>query len=307
MINERKLEGFDSKLKYSKLNYPKCKCKGNCPDFYWNYLATGVRQSGKTYNCIRLLKHYEDNKELITDKDGNQYDLRYFLISPTSSANPIYQSLNSLDFENDVYDCYNDSVLQKIMDEVDMMKQKVEEYMKYKQAYKIYLKLGEEKLNKMKDQDLVLLANHDFEHPDMVFEDLKYKKPTISVIILDDLLGSECFSKKNQSLLKYYLIRNRHKKICFAILSQAMRSIPKDIRLNCNVFFFGAFKNEKVIREDLYDEVSKELSPDEFLEVFNHCTKEQYGSLVIDCSKDKIKLSKGWDVGIEYHKKNLIK
>lgn len=300
MITEKPLDGFDTKLRYAKLNYPKCYCKGDCPDFYWNFLATGVRQSGKTYNCVKLLKHYEANKDKIHDKDGNNFELRYFLISPTSSANPIYKSLDSLDFENDVYDNYSDTVLQKIMDDIDAVRKRTDEYLQYKKVFKTYLKLGEDNLDKLKNEDLILLARYDFETPDVVFADLKYKKPVISVIILDDLLGSECFSKKNQSLLKYYLIRNRHKRICFCILSQSMKSIPKDIRLNCSVFFMGAFRNEKVIKEDLYDEVSKELTPDEFLELFNHATKEQYGSLIIDATKDKLKLSKGWDRRLDY-------
>ena len=35
MIIEKKLEGFDDKLKFDKLNYPQCSC-GQCPKFYWN-------------------------------------------------------------------------------------------------------------------------------------------------------------------------------------------------------------------------------------------------------------------------------
>lgn len=146
MIQEKKLEGFDTKLKYSKLNYPKCNCKGDCPDFYWNFLATGVRQSGKTYNCVKLLKHYEENKEKIKDKDGTEYALRYFLISPTSSANPIYQSLDSLDYDEDVYDVYSDKILQGIMDDIDEKRKQTEDYLHYKKVFKTYIKLGEEKL-----------------------------------------------------------------------------------------------------------------------------------------------------------------
>ena len=146
----------------------------------------------------------------------------------------------------------------------------------------------------MKNEDLLLLSRHDFAEPDEVFQDLEHKNPIVNVIILDDLLGSECFSKKNQSLLKYNLIRNRHKRVCFCILSQSMKSIPKDIRMNCNLFFYGQFNNMKVIKEDLYEEVSKELTTEQFLEMFNHINKEQYGSMIVDATRDKLKVSKGW-------------
>lgn len=294
MITEKQRIGFDTKLKYTKLKYPECKCSGDCPKFYWNYLGIGARNTGKTYSAVQLLKHYETCKDSIIDPDGNKYDLKFFLISPTSSANPIYKSLDSLD-EDDIYDTYSDKVLQNIMDQIDAIRKETDEYIQYKTAYKKFLKLGEENIQKLKNEDLLLLTAKDFEEPDVVFDGIEYKNPLVSVIILDDLLGSECFSKKNQSLLKYYLIRNRHKRICFMILSQAMRAIPKDIRLNCNCFFFGAFKNQKMIENDLYEEVSKEFTLDEFKNMFDYATKEQYGALVVDCTRDQLKLSKNWD------------
>ena len=298
MITEKTRSGFDTKLKYTQLKYPECKCGGGCPMFYWNYLGIGARNTGKTYSAVQLLKHYEQCNDKITDPDGNKYDLKSFLISPTSSANPIYNSLDSLD-EDDIYDNYSDKILQKIIDEIDATKKKTDEYIKYKKAYSIFIKLGEANIKKLKNEYLLLLEEKEFEKPDIVFSDLEHKNAVVSIIILDDLLGSEAFSKKNQSLLKYYLIRNRHKRICFMILSQSMKSIPKDIRLNCNVFFFGSFKNQKMIENDLYDEVSKEFTVDEFTNMFNHATSEQYGALVVDCSREKLKLSKNWDKVLE--------
>ncbi len=40
-------------------------------------------------------------------KDGTEYKIRTYLISPTIQANEIYQSLHSLDMENDAHDEYN--------------------------------------------------------------------------------------------------------------------------------------------------------------------------------------------------------
>ncbi len=44
--------------------------------------------------------------------------------------------------------------------------------------------------------------------------------------------------------------------VCFALLVQSIKAVPKNIRLNCSVFQLAAFKNKKVILEDIYDEVS---------------------------------------------------
>ena len=79
MIEEIPLN-FEFKPKNSKLNYPQCRC-GNCPQFYWNLLSVASRGSGKTYNIVKLVKHYEDNKLL--DNDGNIHPLRTIVISPT--------------------------------------------------------------------------------------------------------------------------------------------------------------------------------------------------------------------------------
>ncbi len=83
------------------------------------------------------------------------------------------------------------------------------------------------------------------------------------------------------------IIKNRHTGISFAILAQSVKSIPKNIRLNCNVFFVGKFASKKKNR-DLYEEVSNVLTFEEFEELYDKATEEQYGSLIIDCShKDK--------------------
>ena len=296
MITETKIDNFNSKLKYTKLKYPYCKCK-NCPSFFYNALFSGAVRSGKTYNCVKLLKHYEDNKDNIVDEDGNKWDIRIFLISPTTTANPIYKSLKFLD-DDDIYESYSDTVLQKIIDDIDETKKETDDYNAYKKAYSNFLKYGEEKIDKLKDDELIILSRFDFEEPDVIF-DPKYKNPVINLIVMDDLLGSDAFSKRNQSLFKYYFIRNRHRKICFFILSQSLKSIPKDLRLNCSLFYYGKFKNERIIKEDLYDEVSGVITPEKFLEMFDFINNDEYGSLVIDATKDKIRFSKGFDVCLE--------
>jgi hypothetical protein len=93
--------------------------------------------------------------------------------------------------------------------------------------------------------------------------------------------------KKLSSLTKK-LIKNRHSGISFAILAQSVKSFPKNIRLNCNVFFIGKFASKKVVLEDLYEEVSNVLTIEQIEELYDVATQEQYGSPIIDCShKDK--------------------
>ena len=70
-------------------------------------LNIGAHGSGKTYMVCLMVKHYEKNKIM---KDGVEYRLRTHLISPTIQANEVYKSLDSLDFEKDAHDDYNDEL-----------------------------------------------------------------------------------------------------------------------------------------------------------------------------------------------------
>jgi hypothetical protein len=285
-IVETQLQGFDNKLKYTKLNYPQCTC-AKCPRFWWNMLSIAARQSGKTYTICQLIKHWENNKII---KDDIEYKVRTILISPTIQANEIYQSLNSLDMENDSHDDYSDELLLKIIEDVKLKKQEHDDYMEYVKFYKIFEKTPNYKLEKLFDEnpDMFLkLEENDFAH----YKDIEHQTPKVTIILLDDLLGTGSFSTKHKSALTNALIKNRHLGICFAILSQSLKSIPKNIRLNCSVFFLGKFQNKKIVLEDIYEEISNVCTIQQFEELYDHATDKPYGALIIDTTEGKRFLS----------------
>ena len=289
MIEEIPLN-FKFNPKNSKLNYPQCRC-GNCPNFYWNLLSVASRGSGKTFNICKLISHYEQNDLL--DNDDNKHPLRTILISPTLDANPIFKNLNSLSDE-DIYDKYSDELLQSIVDDIKKNKEETEFYHKYLDAYNKTIKIKQSKLNSFfeANPDIYdILSKNDFQDPDEIPKP-KYLVSPVNIIVLDDLMATGAFTNKKLSTLTNNLIKNRHNGISFAILAQSVRSIPKNIRLNCNVFFVGKFASKKVVLEDLYEEVSNVLTIEQFEELYDKATEEQYGALIIDCShKDKRFLS----------------
>ena len=285
MIEEIPLN-FTFNPKNSKMNYPQCRC-GQCPQFYFNLLSVASRGSGKTYNICKLIKHYEDNK--LIDNDGKIHPLRTIVISPTLDQNQIFKNLKSLD-ESDTHEKFSDELLQGIVDDIKKNKEETEEYNKYIEAYKKVINIKENKLNDYfkKHPDIYdILQVHNFEDPDEIPQP-KFLISPVNIIVLDDLMATGAFTNKKLSSLTNNLIKNRHNGISFAILAQSVRSIPKNIRLNCNVFFVGKFASKKVVLEDLYEEVSNILTLEEFEELYDKATEEQYGSLIIDCShKDK--------------------
>jgi hypothetical protein len=300
MIVEKKLEGFNNKLKFDKLNYPQCTC-GKCPRFYWNMMNIGSRGSGKTYTICQMIKHYEKHKIM---KDGTEYKIRTHLISPTIQANEIYQSLDSLDMEKDAHDEYNDELLLSIIEDIKAEKKEYEKYLLYKEYYEKFMKTPESKLEKLYDEKpeiFLLLEEYEYIHP----KDFKHEPPKVSIVILDDLLGSDAFTKKTKSVLVNAMIKNRHMGICFAVLVQSIKAVPKNIRLNCSVFQLASFKNKKVILEDIYDEVSNVIGLDEFEELYDFATDKPYGSLIIDTTNGKRFLS-NLDSELFLQNKNVV-
>jgi len=254
-------------------------------------LNIGSRGSGKTYTVVQMIKHYEKNKIM---KDGTEYKIRTHLISPTIQANEIYQSLESLDMKKDAHDDYSDELILKIIDDIKEEKNKYEEYLLYKKYYDIFVKTPEDKYDALLDKQpeiFNLLEQYDYIHPKEFNRIFKHDKPKINIIILDDLLGSDAFTKKTKSVLTNAMIKNRHIGVCFAVLVQSIRAVPKNIRLNCSVFQLASFKNKKVILEDIYEEVSNVINIKDFEELYDYATDKPYGSLIIDTTNGKRFLS----------------
>ena len=286
VVIETKLDGFDDKLKFDKLNYPQCSC-GKCFKMFLNSLHIGARQSGKTYSVVKIIKHYENNKIM---KDGVEYKVRTHLISPTIQANEIYQSLNSLDMKKDTHENYTDKLLIDIIDDIKQRKTKYEEYILYKKYYEKVMRTADDKLDSLyeKEPELFnLLEKYNFQNP----KEIDHEPPELNIIVLDDLLGSDAFSKKTKSVLTNAMIKNRHIGVVFMILVQSIRAVPKNIRLNCSVFQLATFKNKKMILEDIYEEVSNVINIDDFEELYDHATAKPYGSLIIDTTNGKRFLS----------------
>jgi len=230
MIIEKKLKGFDNKLLYDKLNCPQCSC-GACPKFFFNSLHVGARGCGKTYTVVQMIKHYEKHK--IT-RDGVEYKLRTHLISLTIQANEIYQSLDSLDMKEDSHDNYSDQLLLDIIEDIKAKKAEYDKYLLYK-SHKKFLKTPEskyERLHETNPEIFNILEEYDYIHP----RDFKHEQPKNNFIILDDLLGSNGFTRKTQSVLTNAMIKNRHMQVCFAVLVRSIRAVPKTIRMNQQSF-----------------------------------------------------------------------
>ena len=278
MIKEIKLSSLNNIIPTVNKKEPPRSVNKDLTPFYFTSMFIGSKNSGKTYGLVKMIKNYEDQP--VKDSKGNLLEIKTILFCPTgnSEANPIYKSLKSLDFENDVILDYSDTKLLSKLDEIEKDKTDIEDYNKYVKAYKLFEKY--DNVNFMDPEYVILLYEHDFEHYDNIPKP-KYKHPPIVFIILDDLIGDNKVFKQ-RSLINNITIKHRHLGVNLVFTSQNPKSIPNIIRNNIDVYVLYKFANIKMVLEKIYQEVSNLLTEKEFEEVYKHATEEPYNSLVID-------------------------
>ncbi len=288
MIKSKPINGFPSKIGNSSLDYP----KSSNPylfKLFFNYLGVASRNGGKTFNLVKIIKEFENND--MKTSDGVKHPIQTILISPTYDANKgLFDNLKYLS-PTDIHEEYKEETLKEIIDDVKGIIEEVKIFKEYKYAYELVQKTPKDKIKDLiteQPEVYEILKLYNFEKPSIVAEEFRYQEKPITFIILDDLMGSDAFNRKHQSLLKYWLIKNRHIFTSFFILVQSMKSVPKDIRLNCNVFYVAKFSNKKVILNDLYEEVSSIIKPEQFESIYDYAiNSNDYGALIIDNSGDK--------------------
>ena len=79
------------------------------------------------------------------------------------------------------------------------------------------------------------------------------------------------------------------------MVSQGYKEIPKTVRTNftCGIYFEIANDREVLV---IYEENTMGLKKDDWLEMFKHCTKEDYSFLYINSKKPrKLRCMKNFD------------
>lgn len=286
-ISEIELENFKDKINNSKLDYPKSDNK-NLFNLFFNYLGIASRGGGKTFNTIKIIKEYENSKMISGD---GEHKIRTILISPTYDANKnLWKNLKSLN-ENDIYETYSEEILKDIINDIKDIIDEVDIYNRYINYYELVDKTPKNDIKELLNSNpeiSFLLKKYDYESPAKIKKYFKYTTKPITFLILDDIMGSSALNRKSENLLKYWLIKNRHIFTSFFILVQSMKSVPKDIRLNCNLFYLGKFSNKKSIINDLYEEVSSVLTENQFEGLYDKAINgSEHGALMIDLTGNK--------------------
>jgi len=304
-IEEVNINTFKNNISNSKLDYPKNNNK-ELFNLFFNYLGVASRGGGKTFNTVKIIKEYEN--AIMSSNDGN-HKIRTILISPTYDANKnLWKNLKSLK-EDDIYEEYTEPILQSIINDIKIIIDNIDIYNKYIEYYDVIEKTPKNKIQflmKTNPEIFELLKKFNYETPAQVKKYFRYTTKPITFIILDDIMGSSALNRKSENLLKYWLIKNRHIFTSFFILVQSMKSVPKDMRLNCNLFYLGKFSNKKSILNDLYEEVSSVLTEQDFESLYDKAINgNEHGALMIDLTGNKKRFYNNLQNELIIKKKNL--
>jgi hypothetical protein len=304
-ISEIKLKTLNNKPPtFKKIIYP----LPNNPDIqkpYFVCIACGMRGSGKSFCVVKCIQNQETSGfyDPIT---GNNVPIRTILFSPTVAGNPIFSALKSLK-EEDIINDFDNTILLEVLEQIKYDREQTKIYKEYVEAYKKYEKLTPQQFLKWKDEKAIaLLYSKDFIH----YEELE-KPPhpdgIVTNIILDDCLASNAFSTKKGNHLLKAVLNGRHYGVNVFICAQNLKSVNKAIRLNTELFMLFRCCSQKVILNDLYELISALCTEDEFLELYNEATKDNfYDCLVIDKKADKDKIfKKNLDVVLTLNKNKI--
>ena len=232
-------------------------------------LISGKTGSGKSTALIRMLKAYTD---------GGVFQ-KVVLISPTAAYDQKYQMLPL----TDVHEDYSDELLTEVVEE---QKADMEEYEENDANIRLYDKYMKGK--RLTNKELLRLytmlnpMTETLDKPVQRFDKLPYL-----AVILDDLGGTPAFRNGN-NFLNSIVCKSRHFKTNFFVCVQHPYQCPRALRSQCShVLLFGT--KDKKILEELAKENCSHLTPDEFIQLFQHATRDPHDFMLCDFKTNEVR------------------
>jgi len=120
------------------------------------------------------------------------------------------------------------------------------------------------------------------------------------LVIFDDQVGSPLFSGQKQAYFKGINTKHRHHSASFIMVSQGYKEIPKTIRTNWTCLLLFKIGNMKELFV-VYEEFQMGLSWDQWLELYQEATSEDFQFLFIDMYGPKnFRMRKNFDKALVF-------
>ena len=233
------------------------------------WMISGKTGSGKSTALIQMLKAY---------CDAGVFQ-KVVLVSPTAAFDPKYKTLPLSAAHED----YSDELLADIMEE---QKQDMEEYEQNELDLKLYDKfMRKRRLTKAELLRLYTMLNpmtEEFEKPVQTYDKLPF-----TAVILDDLGGTPAFRNGN-NFLNSIVCKSRHYNTNFFVCVQHPYQCPRALRSQCSHTMLFQSKDKKLI-EELAKENCSHLTPEEFIELFQHATQQPHDFMLCDFKKNEVR------------------
>ena len=247
---------------------------------HMTWMISGKTGSGKSTALIQMLKAY---------CDAGVFQ-KVVLVSPTASFDPKYKTLPL----SAVHEDYSDELLADIMEE---QKQDMEEYEQNELDLKLYDKfMRKRRLTKAELLRLYTMLNpmtEEFEKPVQTYDKLPF-----TAVILDDLGGTNAF-KNGNNFLNSIVCKSRHYKTNFFVCVQHPYQCPRALRSQCSHTMLFQSKDKKLI-EELAKENCSHLTPEEFIELFQHATQQPHDFMLCDFKHNEVR--KNFDQALKIRK-----
>lgn len=222
--------------------------------------AFGVVRSGKTVAFMNLITAY---------KQAGSLNL-FYCISPTYESNATVQTIEWDKVFTDP--SHGNEALDEIIQDIQKKHLEYEESIEYKKAFKRWLK------NRETVADIHLLGKKGYAMPETV------EWPQ-ACIFIDDMTNTNLMINKIESKLANVALRHRHIDgvgvTIFAAFQTFKAGMPVQVRKNLGLILLFPNCNMKEI-EDIYTEVSNNISYQKFREILFEATKDQHSFLCID-------------------------
>ena len=118
---------------------------------------------------------------------------------------------------------------------------------------------------------------------DDVLDDINnYKNRDKKVLIVfDDMIADTEYNKKFKRIIKELFYRARKINVSIVFITQSYFTALKDARLNSTHYILMKIGNKKELKR-IAEEKSGHLDYNDFLKIYNYCTREPYSFMLID-------------------------
>ena len=103
------------------------------------------------------------------------------------------------------------------------------------------------------------------------------------LIVFDDMIADMINNKNLNPIVTELFIRGRKLNIYLVFITQSYFKVPKDVRLNTNLFFITKIPNKRKLQQIALNHLS-DINIKDFIKIYKKCTAEPYLFLVNDAT-----------------------